>query len=161
MNGLKFAGTALVVLWVAGGLQRSVAPHLAFGAVTPDFLLVAIGTLALYGSRRSGSIMGFFGGVIQGALAGANMTAYVISRAIMGFAAGSLTALEFEISPLVNAFVVAVGTIGAQFLLMFIAPPASIGPFLLATIGTAVYNGVLAIVYHVLLRRVLNPPSRR
>ncbi len=151
---------SLIVLWVAGGGQRSVAPYVAIGGVVPDFLLIATGCLALFGSRRSGSVIGFFAGVLEGALAGANLAAYAVSRTIGGFVAGWFTSLEFEANAGVAFFIVLATSVLAQLLLVFVAPPGQLVPFLLATIGSAVYNGVLAMPLYALLRRVLDPPTR-
>jgi rod shape-determining protein MreD len=145
---------------MGGGCQRAVSPYIAIGGVAPDFLLVVIGCLALFGTRRSGSIIGFLAGVIEGALAGANLAAYAVSRTIAGFVSGWFSALEFEAGAIVASFVVFAITLLSQLLLMFVAPPGQIGGFLLATIGSAVYNGVLAMPLYALLRRVLDPPAR-
>lgn len=160
MRGPAYAFIALLCLWVGGGCQRAVSPYISIGGVAPDFLLIVVGCLSLFGTRRSGSIIGFFAGVLQGALAGANLAAYAISRTIAGFVAGWFSALEFEAGAVVASTVVFAVTLIAQFLLMFVAPPGQIGGFLLATIGSAVYNGVLAMPLYALLRRVLDPPAR-
>lgn len=160
MRGPAYAFIAALILWMSGGCQRSVAPYVSIGGVAPDFLLIAIGCLALFGTRRSGAIVGFAAGVIEGALAGANLAAYAVSRTIAGFVSGWFSSLEFEASAVVASFVVFAITLFAQLLLMFVAPPGQIMSFLLATIGSAVYNGVLAMPLYALLRRVLDPPAR-
>lgn len=160
MRGPAYTFIAILCLWAGGGCQRSVASHIAIGGVVPDFLLVAIGCLSLFGTRRSGAIIGFFAGVLEGALAGANLAAYAVSRTIAGFVSGWFSSLEFEAGAVVASFVVFAITVFAQLLLMFIAPPGQIGGFLLATIGSAVYNGVLAMPLYALLRRVFDPPAR-
>ncbi|MGV3618674.1 MAG: hypothetical protein ACO1SV_25405 [Fimbriimonas sp.] len=151
---------AVLCVWMAGGCQRSVSPYVAIGGVAPDFILIVIGCVSLFGSRRSGAVIGFAGGILQGALAGANLAAYAVSRAVAGFVAGWFNSLEFEAGAVVASVVVFAITLLAQLLLMFVAPPAQIGGFLLATIGSAVYNGVLAMPLYALLRRVFDPPAR-
>lgn len=149
-----------LVLWLAAGAQESVSAHLSIGSVMPDFLLVGLGCVALFGSRRAGAFAGFFAGLFHGAIAGANLGAYAASRTITGFLVGSFTVLEFEANAGVAFVSVAVSTLIGQILFMFAAPPPQIIPFLLATIGAAMYNGVLAIPLFALLKRVLDPPSR-
>ena len=160
MRGPTLVLVAGICLWAAGGCQRSAAPYLAIGGVSPDFLLIVVGCVSLFGSRRSGTFIGFVAGVLQGALAGANLAAYAVSRTVAGFVAGWFTSLEFEAGAIVASFVVVATTLLAQLLLMFIAPPGQLAPFLLATIGSAVYNGVLAMPLYALLRRVFDPPAR-
>ena len=97
---------------------------------------------------------------MQGALAGANLTHYVISRCIAGFVASWSRRLRFEMTPITVAISVAAVTVVAQIALMFIAAPTGIFGFLGDTIGSAMYNGVIAIPVYALLKRVLNPPVR-
>lgn len=160
MKGPQLALLAVFIIWIAGGCQQTLAPAIRFGSVGPDFIIISIGCLSLFSNRRAGTIIGFCGGLLQGALAGTHMAAYAISRAISGFVAGWFTTLEFESGVFVAFLVVAVSTVVAQLLLMFMAPPSQISAFILATIGSAVYNGVLAIPLYALLRRVVDPPSR-
>lgn len=159
MKGPQLTFITAIILWLAGGFQQAVAPALRIGSVAPDFFIIAIGCLAIFGNRRTGTTMGFLGGLLEGALAGTHMGAYTISRSIAGFVAGWFTSLEFESGLMVAVIVVAASTAVAQLLLMFIAPPGQIPAFLLATMGSAVYNGVLAIPLYAFLRRVVDPPS--
>ena len=146
---------ATVCLWLAGGLQASLAPRLGLGQVAPNFVVIVLGSVAILSSRRAGTVSGFFAGLIEGGLAGANLTQYVISRSVAGFLSGWLTAWEFDATVVVAFFAVAACTLEAQLLLMFMAPPPRILAFLLATIGSAIYNGVLAMPLFALLKRVV------
>jgi rod shape-determining protein MreD len=160
VNAFKRFLAAVFCLWVAAGCQQTVAPKVAIAGTTPDLMLVVVGCLALFGNRMSGAFLGFGAGVLQGALAGANLGAYAVSRTISGFLAGWFTALEFESNAAVAFFSVAIATLLGQLLLMFGAPPSQIPGFLLATIGAAMYNGVLAMPLFVLLKRVIDPVSK-
>jgi rod shape-determining protein MreD len=146
---------AALCLWLAGGFQASLAPRLAIAQVAPDFVLIVLGSVSILSSRRAGTVSGFFGGLIEGGLAGANLTQYVISRSLAGFLTGWLTAWEFEATVIVAFFAVVACTLEAQLLLLFLAPPTRIFAFLLATIGSAIYNGVLAMPLFALLKRIV------
>lgn len=159
MSAFRWIFLTIVCLWLGGGCQRTVAPMVSIFGVAPDFLLIATACLSLFGTRRSGAVIGFFAGVVQGAIAGANLGAYVVTRALSGFCIGWLGSMDIEATPAVAFFAALAATLVGQFALMFVAPPPSFGPFLLATIGSAMYNGVLAIPLYTLLKRVLNPPS--
>lgn len=157
---MKVFLVSAILFWLAAGAQESIAPRLAIASVTPNFLIVTLGSIALFTSRRTGAITGFVAGLLEGAAAGANLGAYVVSRTVTGFVTGWFTDLEFEANAILPLLAVAIATLCAQILLMFGAPPPQITRFLLATIGSAMYNGVLAIPLFLVLKRVLDPPSR-
>ncbi len=156
----RYPFVAIVCLWMAGGCQQTLAPKIAIFNAVPDFLIVSIACLSLLSARYAGSLVGFFAGIIHGALAGANLAAYAISRTMTGFLVGWFNSFELEANALVALITTVVATIIAQLLLMFIAPPQGLAPFLLATIGTAIYNGVIAVPVYALLKRIVDPPQR-
>jgi rod shape-determining protein MreD len=160
MKLTRFPFVAIICLWVAGGCQQTLAPRIALFHASPDFLLVSVACLSLLSARYAGSLVGFFAGLIQGCLAGANLAAYTISRTMAGFLVGWFNSLEWEGNVLVAAITTVLTTIVAQLALMFIAPPPQLGGFLLATIATAMYNGVIAVPVYALLRRIVDPPQR-
>ena len=104
--------------------------------------------------------VGFSCGVIQGALIGANLTWYGLTRLIAGWLVSLFKTMELESSVWVAAFVTMVVSFLSQLLLLFVAPSAALGVALLATIGTALVNGVLAAPVFALLKRVLDPGNR-
>lgn len=89
-------------------------------------------------------------------MAGANLAHYAVSRTVAGFAGASSRAIGFEINIAVVGVTAALMTLVAQTVFMFLAAPKGIAAFLGDTIGSAVYNGVLAIPTYLLLRRVLS-----
>lgn len=150
----------VLTLWLAAILERGLAQHIGIFGAHPDFLLLTSIVIGL-GLRRSGAAMtGFLAGVIQGALIGANLSHYVISRVVAAFAAAWSRELRFEMNPAALALTIAALTILGRLTFMVTAGPKHIGGFLGDTMGTAIYNGVLAIPVYALLRRVLNPVVR-
>ncbi len=160
MKGVKGWVIAIILLWLAGGCQQSVAYQLSLVGATPDFLLVAVVVFSLFADRRTGSIFGFLAGAIQGAVAGGHVSSYVITRTILGFLVGWLTGLEFEGNIVVAFVVTAASTCITQFAFLLLSPRGGILPFLLATIGSAMYNGVLAMPLYALLKKVSDSPRR-
>lgn len=160
MKGGKGIVVAVFCLWMAGGCQQSVAPHIRILGASPDFLLISLSCLCLMGNRKAGVTLGFAAGLLQGALAGANLTAYVITRTLSGFLIGWFNDLEMEANPVLAFFVTSAVTVFAQLLLLFGAPRGSVFGFLGGTLIGAVTNGVLAIPVYVVLKRILDPPSR-
>ncbi|HRF58299.1 MAG TPA: hypothetical protein PLH94_00130 [Fimbriimonadaceae bacterium] len=140
--------------WIMATLEQALAPKLSVFGCPPDFLMVMGASIALLSTPLGGAWAGFFSGLLQGALAGANLTAYVISRILPAFGIAWMSDLDIRIAPTVAGLIVAATTLVSQLLLMFLAPPPQILPFLGATIGTAMYNGVLAIPVYSLLRRL-------
>jgi rod shape-determining protein MreD len=158
MRGVKGWVIAIVLLWFAGAAQSAVAFQISAGGISPDFPLIVVVTVGLFTDRRSGSILGFLAGVIHGAIAGGHMAAYTITRTVIGFLAGWFNGLEFEGNIAVAFIVTAAATLCTQFTFLLLAPRGAILPFLLATIGSAMYNGVLAIPLYALLKKVLDSP---
>lgn len=150
----------VLALWIGAILERSLSPSITIFGARPDFLLL-VSIVASLGLSRSGAAMtGFAAGVIQGALIGANLTHYVFSRATTAFVSAWSRQLRFEMGPLAVAVTTALLTIFGRLLFMVTAGPKGIAGFLGDTMGTAIYNGVLAIPVYALLRRVLNPVVR-
>lgn len=160
MSG-RFWLVAVPTLWIAGALQMALASRVGLSGARPDFPLVALAALALLGERRSGTVVGFVAGLLQGVLAGANLAAYAVSRTLLGFALGWV-----RLSGLVpNAFVAglsaAVGTLLVQGILMFTAHHSPVIPFLTGTLLAAMIDGALAMPLYALLRRLIDPEHDR
>lgn len=156
----KVTWLAVFLIWVAGGLQQTLSPRIEFLTGQPDFLLVMLSSLGLFCNRRGGSVLGFAIGLIHGGLAGADLSAYTVTRTVVGFLLGWFNELELE-SNWVLAFLVTAGiTVLAQLMLMFGVHRGPLTPFLTGTLISAVYNGVLAIPVYALLKRILGPINR-
>jgi len=157
VKGYKGVLFSAFVLWFGAALQQVVSPRVGIFGANPDFLLVFMSCLCLWTSRVGGGVVGFFAGLFAGATTGANMTQYIFSRTITGF----LDAWSRLFGVDANLFVAAINavlvTVIAQLVQMFFAPPSGIVAFLGATIGSAMYNGVLAVPVYALWRRILGP----
>jgi rod shape-determining protein MreD len=157
MKGFRGVVIAGIAIWIATILQQALAHRLNFWGAGPDFLLITLACLSLYSSRIGGAVIGFFCGLAMGAVTGANLSQFIFSRTITGFADAWSKSLGLEgnaITSAANAFAV---TVFAQLILMFFAPPSGITAFLGATIGSATVNGVLAVPVHALLKRIIDP----
>jgi rod shape-determining protein MreD len=160
VKGIKGVLIAAVLIWLAAGLNMGVAGKIAILGGNPDFLLITMGTLGLFSSRLGGAWLGFFCGFVYGSLAGANLTQYIISRTIGGFAAGWLNDAGFQGSIGMAGLSAVIVTLISQLLLMFSAPPNDVASFLGDTIRMALYNGVLAMPFYVGLSKILEPQQR-
>jgi hypothetical protein len=160
MKGLKGGAVCAVTLFVAAVLQQALAYRLSLLGAEPNFMLVALAVLGMFANRTGGMTLGFADGLIVGALSGANLQHYVASRTVTGLMLGWTSNNELPRSTPAAGLVAAAATLFAQLILMFLAPPHSIGAFLADTIRGAVYNGVLAIPVYALLKKFLAPVVR-
>lgn len=153
--------TSLITLWLAATLEYGLPERLNIAGASPDFILICIAPLSMLLPRAGACGVGFFGGVIQGAIVGANLTHYTISRTLTGFMIAWSRNTRIDLTVPMAGLITLLSTLFAGLLFMFGAAPRNLGPFLLDTIGSAVYNGVLAMPLYALLRRILGEPSRR
>ncbi len=149
-----------LLIWLSAGLQATVAPAIAFGPVLPSFPVIVICAFSAWLSPAGTVVAGFFAGLFQGAVGGVSMGAYVISRTLLGLALGRWNELEYEPGPIATGIITAVSTLLVQALMLVLAPPRDLIEFGFATIGSAIYNGVLAIPLFALLAWAF-PRSRR
>ena len=151
---------SLVCLWLGAALNLGLSTKISIFGAHPDFLLILLSCMSLFLTRTGAAVLGFSCGLVFGLLSQANLAAYGISRTVVGFIAGWFNDVGFQGSIFVAAITAILVTLLSQLLLMFIAPPPQLIPFLRDTIGTAMYNGVLAMPFYALLNRLLDPPTR-
>jgi rod shape-determining protein MreD len=145
------------MLVVAVILQFSFVPSIAIFGAKPDLILLVLMLTSCFHRPGASAAAGFFVGILQGALAGANMLHYVTSRCIGAFVTSLLRNTESVPDALITIPVITGTTLLAQFLLMFFAPPTNIGLFIRDTITMALYNGVIALPLFALVRRIARP----
>jgi cell shape-determining protein MreD len=151
---------AIVCLYFAAALQQTFAYRIAIFGAAPDFLLLCAIALGMLAGRTKAALAGFAAGLLHGALAGANIAAYTISRSFAAFVASWTKHIGYEVTLGAVAVITFLCTIIGEIAWMFMGVRSGIGAFLGATIGTALYNAVLVIPLYALLRRVVDPPRR-
>lgn len=147
----------LVAVWLAVMWHSSVTGQKLFLGQKPDLVLIAVCLVGIRSRPALGAGYGFLAGALQGGAAGADLTALAATRTLLGFGSSWVARSGLQFSPLVVGVVVAIGTLLAQGLFLIVAPPSDIGAFLGATLGTAIYNGVLASLLDAVLKRTLDP----
>jgi rod shape-determining protein MreD len=160
MNQGRLLAASVIGLWVAAILQQALSPHLSIFGARPDFILILVSPLSMLVPRKKGSALGFAGGVLQGAIAGANLAPFAISKAVAGFMGAWSRNIELERNFIVVFVTTFVVSLIAGLVWMFLAAPQGVAVYLGDTIGSAMYNGVLAIPVYMLLERMLNTRSR-
>lgn len=142
------------MLWAGLILDSGIAEFIQVLGARPEFVMIVLFSHSLLWRPMGASIGGFAAGLLQGALIGANLTHYVLSRAVGAFALSGSRSLGYELSVVLVGLVCALATVGTRLLFMFLAPPPSIPAYLGATIGSGLYNGLIAIPLFALLRRL-------
>lgn len=155
---MKYVGVSALALWLAMIAQMALADRMVILNARPDFILTTALSLSLLAPAPGQIWIGFASGVLQGILGGANIVQYVLTRIIACYGVGKAADLELEFGIVLGAVTVVLGTLVAQLLLMFIAPPRSILGFVQDTIAGAVFNGVLALPIYGVLRLALKRP---
>ena len=154
MNGGRAGLVFAILFWMAGGCNQGVSSQVAVFSIAPDFVMVALVTVGFLTSIRGSLISGFVGGVIQGALVGANMWQFVASRLVAGWLSGMAIESRMQRNAAVNGLVCLVATIVSQIIYMLFTGQADIGGFLKATMISAMYNGALAMVVYLPVERL-------
>jgi rod shape-determining protein MreD len=150
----------LIALYLCAAFQETLAPRMRFAGVYPDLLLTVGICLSMLVSRTKAALCGFAAGLTQGAIVGAAMGAFIVTRTAAGFMASWSKTFGYEPKPVAIGVVTFFATLFASILWFFFGQGSGIAGFGLATIGTALYNGVLSIPLYALLRRVVDPPRR-
>lgn len=156
MKGLKGAALTFFCLWVAGVLQANATMLMVFG-VLPDFLLTTAVVLSAWSGRRTGATIGFFAGLIHGALFSSSIGYYIVSRTCACFGVSWSRKLDIELSYWLIGLTAFLATAFVQAFHLFLPPPQNILRLSLDTIMTATYNGVLAMPLYALLKKILDP----
>lgn len=152
---MKAFGVSVITLWLAVVLQQALTERMAIFGARPDFPLIAAICLGLLIPSPGSIFVGFFAGLTHSAMIGANLFQYVFSRLVASYGASRFSELEIEIGALLAALSAFVGTLGAQLIMMFLAPPRSVGGFIGDTIQSAIYNAVIAAPLYAAIRPIL------
>ena len=148
---------AIVIPLVAALLQGSVVPFIVVGGARPNLVVLVAACWSVAAGAREGVWWAFVGGLaadlLSGGPLGAQARAALLPVAAVGISETSLRAR----SPLTGALLASAATLGAG--LIYLAILAVVGavtgdvPVLVAAVvGSAIYNGVLAIVTFPLLQ---------
>lgn len=135
-----------VLILFAAALQGNLPEWLIFKGGQPDLILVVLIATALTLDPVAGAVLGFLAGLVHGSIAGVSLGSFIVTRTIIGYAAGSMTVRLFSDNPVVP--VVAAG--GLTFVGEFIFLLANPTPDLIGGINTilakSLYDSLLTII---------------
>lgn len=160
MSGVKFWSIAVLGSLGCSILQLALAQRFQLAGFAPDWTLLFLSLVCQISTREQGAVSGFFVGLTYGAAAGANLMHYVISRTVAAFVASWLRVFGIEPSPVTAGVQAGLLVLFAQLMLMFLAPPTELLPYIGVTIRTALANGGLAMLVFWALRRFIGPHER-
>jgi rod shape-determining protein MreD len=160
MRTLPVIGAVIVALL----LQAGVAPYLAIGPVTPNFMLLVALTVALTSGPTAGTSTGFAAGLLFDLLGSGAVGPMALVLAITGYVAGLMHEQMFAegwLLPLTVLFFAALATeLAHGLLLVLLGVDMSFWrAFATMMAPSAVYNTVLALLIYPWLARFLRNDS--
>lgn len=142
----------MLLILLAAGLQGNLPEWMLIKGGQPDLILVALIATALMLDPTTGAVLGFFAGLVQGSIVSDSLGSFIVTRTIIGYAAGTLTVRMFSDNPVVP--VIAAG--GLTFVGEFIFLLANPTPNLIGAINTilakSLYDSLLTIIVFWFLR---------
>lgn len=91
----------VLALLAAAGIQANLPSNLYVFGVGPNLVLVVLIVFSLSADVSMGLFLGFAAGLIEGAVVGSSLGSFIVTRTIIGFAAGMSTSTFFSVNPLV------------------------------------------------------------
>jgi rod shape-determining protein MreD len=142
------------LLLLAATIQGNLPSWLIFKGARPDLILVVIIVTALTLDPVTGTVIGFVAGFVHGSIVGESVGSFIVSRTIIGFAAGCVTIRLFSENPVVP--VVAAGglTFAGEGLFLLLNPIPDFTTALNIMLAKALYNSLLALIAYWILRRI-------
>lgn len=153
---INFAFSALMLV-LASAVDIALTKHIYIGGAGPDVTLVIAILLATRTNLEAAAIIGFFTGLFHSAATNDRLFAFVVAGIAACMTGTKICSRAVEATPMTIAVVVSLCTAISRAIVLFIGLPTSpdnIFPWLPATIGTAIYNGVIAIPAFLLVKRL-------
>ena len=144
---------AVIFIWISASLQQGLAFRLGLFGAQPDFLFVSACIFGLLTDIRTALIIGFFVGFAESAIVGSDMWQFVLTRMLAAWLCAFLVESRFQRNGGVASASALIATLVCGIVFMIIAPQPNIGGTLKATIITALYNAVLAILAYYPIER--------
>lgn len=148
-------GTLIVFAWLvfATALQGVFGTRMSIGFASPDFILLTAILLSMPRAQEQAFVIGGLSGLFHSAMLNEKLAAFIISRMGACFASKRLNEAILGGGVFTFIFVVFAGTLVSGLLYLFIGVPRDILSHLADTIGSALYNGVLASLVYAVSRK--------
>jgi rod shape-determining protein MreD len=141
-----------ILLFIAGALQGNMPMWLSIKGARPDLILVVLIATALTMDSFAGSVLGFLAGLIHGSIVEQSLGSFIVSRTIVGFAAGMVTVRLFSENPMVP--VVAAGglTFVGEGIFLLANPAPDLAASVTVVFWKSLFNSSLTLIAYWLLR---------
>ena len=153
MNNPRMAQVTVILIWLSAGLQQGLSYRMSIFGAQPDFLFVSACILGLLVDTRSALIVGFAIGFVESAVVGSDMWQFILTRMLAAWLCAYLIESRFQRNGGMASSGTGAASLVCGIVFMIIAPQPNIGGTLKATIITALYNAVLAIVAYYPIER--------
>lgn len=153
MNNQRIVFAAVIFIWLGASLQQGLSNRLSLFGAQPDFLIVTACIFGLMVQTRQAIIIGAIIGFAESAIVGADMWQFILTRMAAAWICAFLVENRFQRNVGVASLATLVCSLICGVLFMIIAPQPNIGGTLKATLITALYNAVLAILAYYPIER--------
>ena len=153
MSNPRIALVTVILIWLSAGLQQGLSYRMSLFGAQPDFLFVSACILGLLVDMRSALIVGFAIGFVESAIVGSDMWQFILTRMAATWLCAYLIESRFQRNGGMASAGAGAASLICGIVFMIIAPQPNIGGTLKATIITALYNAVLAIVAYYPIER--------
>jgi cell shape-determining protein MreD len=153
MNNNRLMIVALVMIWLSASLQQGLAFRMSIFGAQPDFLFVSACILGLLCEARIALVVGFLIGFAESAIVGADMWQFILTRMAAAWICAFLVESRFQRNGGVAAAAALICSLICGLVFMILTAQPNIGGTLKATLITAMYNAVLAIVAYYPIER--------
>ena len=152
-------GRLVVLLLGAFVFHAAYDGRLAIGPAQPSLSLTALLTSALFVSPETGAWIGFVSGLLEASYSPRFVGSYIVTRTLAGFLVGMLEDRIFRDSVFVAVATVFLGTLFVDVVFFAFAPQTRVLLWFKVSLLEAVYNGVLAVFYYWLFKKLVVRPS--
>ena len=149
---MKEKALPILCLLAAAGLQANLPAGFHILGSGPDLVLVVLIAFSLAADTNAGLLLGFSAGLIEGSVVGASLGSFIVTRTIVGFAAGVSTTTFFSVNPIVSILSTGWLTLACEFLFVLANPAASLFVAARRIAGECIWNSLLSLILVIILR---------
>ncbi|MCL2819101.1 MAG: rod shape-determining protein MreD [Actinomycetia bacterium] len=151
----------VVAFIIAVILQVTIAPYIAIGGVSPNFLMITVIVMALVEGPNTGTVLGFVAGLLFDLLGAGPVGPMALVLSIAGYIAGLVHENLFAEGWLLPVGIIALATFTSEILYMivilFLGTQTSLASaFMGIVLPSTLYNAVCATIICPILTRVLS-----
>ena len=141
----KYLLPALLIL-LAAAIQGNLPSWMLIKGGQPDLILVVLIATALTQDPGTGAVLGFIAGLIQGSVVNESLGSFIVTRTIIGYAAGSVTVRLFSDNPVVPVLAAGGLTFAGEFLFLLANPTPDLVSAINTILAKSLYDSLLTII---------------